>query len=124
MSKLATIYFAKKCLNPDLVYIFHCGIFYLFLEDDAMRMNEMFQLKITHLSPEISKCGFSESASQKYFTMLDQAHVSYEVIELEKKDTVEKRIVKRLKEVNLYQVTPIEALEILFELKEMLLDEQ
>lgn len=123
MSKLTSIYFAKKNSNPNLVYLFHSGVFYLFLEEDAVKMHEMFDFKITPLSTNVVKCGFPESAAAKYFCLLDQNHIAYEVIELKRKNGIEKKIVKRLREIKLKQITPMEALEIIYELQEMLPDE-
>lgn len=59
MSKLYEKYSQLKRLDSSKYYLFQSGIFYIFIDQDAIFMSSALNLKLTHLNNEILKCGFS-----------------------------------------------------------------
>ena len=80
MSKLYTKYTKLKEKNPDTVYLFKAGIFYLALGEDAIRLSVSLKLNLGKLNEEIEKVGFPVSleALQIPFQFVDD---TYGVIE-------------------------------------------
>lgn len=70
MSKLYKKYISLKIENPNKIYLFKVGIFYIFLDDDARLMSTILKLKLTKLNSVIFKCGFPVNSSEKYFNLL------------------------------------------------------
>ena len=48
MSKLLNTYNNLKKQNPDIIYLFKNGVFYLALEDDAKFLSNEFNLKLVN----------------------------------------------------------------------------
>lgn len=80
MSKLLNLYNQLKSNNPDKIYFFQSGIFYIALQDDAKKLSELFNFKITNLSPHIIKIGFPISALEKYKTLFQNCSIKIEFI--------------------------------------------
>ena len=74
MSKLYDKYKTLKSSN-DIVYIFKVGIFYLFIDEDAIEMSNELGLKCTHLNNEILKCGFPLDSLDKYIKILEEKNI-------------------------------------------------
>ena len=130
MSKLYENYLALKKEDDSKCYLFHNGIFYLFLDQDAKRLSSLLQLKLTPFTIDVVKCGFPESALTKYQQMLEDFSISYQLIEAVSKKKEKKAevvppnaIIDKLKSINVYQLTPLQALQELVDLKELLHDE-
>ena len=70
MSKLMNLYTNLKKQDSNTLYLFKIGLFYNFLNDDAKKISNLLQLKLTNLSPEIIKCGFPYSSLDKYLKIL------------------------------------------------------
>lgn len=81
MSKLSKIYQIFKKQDEDTVYMFKSGIFYIFLDTDAIKISNLLNLKITRLNDEIVKCGFPVSAYDKYSNLLKLNNVKFNVID-------------------------------------------
>ena len=58
MSKLYNIYLQEKSKNKDNILLFKSGIFYISIDDDALKLSSLFHLKLTNLNDSIKKCGF------------------------------------------------------------------
>lgn len=58
MSKLYEKYKNLKSENATKLYLFKSGIFYIFLDEDAIKMSNLLNLKLTNLNETIVKCGF------------------------------------------------------------------
>lgn len=58
MSKLYEKYKSLKSENNDKLYLFKSGIFYIFLDEDAKKMSNFLNLKLTNLNESICKCRF------------------------------------------------------------------
>ena len=80
MSKLYKKYVLLKIQNPNKIYIFECGIFYVFIHTDAEQMSKILDLKLTPLNSLISKCGFPISSADKYFNILKSLDYDFEIV--------------------------------------------
>lgn len=57
MSKLYEKYKVLKENNPEQLYLFKVGVFYIFLDEDAKMVSDALGLKCTHLNENIMKSG-------------------------------------------------------------------
>ena len=81
MSKLLKKYEELKKQDSNTIYLFHVGIFYNTLNEDAKIVNEKLGLKITDLGPQIFKCGFPISQIEKYSSLLKKNNLKYKIID-------------------------------------------
>ena len=89
MSKLYKKYISLKIENPNKIYLFKVGIFYIFLDDDARLMSSVLKLKLTKFNSVIYKCGFPVNSSEKYFNLLKKYNYDiYVVAENDIYDTI------------------------------------
>ena len=58
MSKLFNEFEKKKLENPEKLYLFKSGIFYISLNEDAIKLSQLFDFKITPLNENVKKAGF------------------------------------------------------------------
>lgn len=129
MSKLINKLIELKKHDASSIYIFRVGIFYNILNEDAKVLNEKLGLKITSLSPEIIKCGFPISSLNKYTKKLDELQIRYKVIDdLPNNTNIEdynnnielKKIIKRIKEIDMNNTTFQQAFNILLDIQNKL----
>ncbi len=123
MSKLYKKYLELKEKDSNKYYLFECGIFYLFLDEDAIKINELFGLKLTHLNDEIYKCGFPIRSIEKYLNYFNENHLDVFLVEKESRAySVDfcMDIICYIKSIDLNKITPMEALNILSDVKEKL----
>ena len=71
MSKLYDNYCYLKTIDPDTIYIFKSGIFYIFLDKDAKVVSDLFSLKLTNLNENVLKCGFLIQSIDKYSKLFE-----------------------------------------------------
>lgn len=81
MSKLYSKYIELKKQNPDTIFLFKSGIFFLALQDDATILSNELKLKITNLSPDVQKCGFPVSREEHYFRILKAKNLDFKIID-------------------------------------------
>lgn len=125
MSKLLNQYNELKRKDASSIYLFRVGIFYNILNEDANIINEKLGLKITDLGPNIFKCGFPISQLDKYIILLNQNKIKYQIIDnlpnsniTDYSNNVEiKKIITKIKSLDLDNINPIESLNILYDLK-------
>lgn len=125
MSKLLNQFNELKKQDASSIYIFRVGIFYNILNEDAHILNEKLGLKLTSLSPEITKCGFPISSLDKYTEKLDKLQIKYNVIDnlvdisiTDYSNNIEfKKIINKIKSIDIDNTNPIDALNILNDLK-------
>ncbi len=123
MSKIYEKYLALKESDPDKLYLFRCGNFYIFLADDADFINNYVVLKRTKFSKEVMKCGFPVGSKEEYLKVFEHQNLKIEVIEnpllpVEISER-EKFVVNYLKNIEINMLTPIDAINKLKELQEM-----
>lgn len=126
MSKLYLEYLKRKNKNNDKYYLFKSGLFYIFIDEDARNISKITPLNITNLSNEIVKCGFPSNSLEKYLNIFKNLGLDVEIINEIKKDTnenISKKVIKKIKNLDIDTLTPIKALNILNELKGLLKNE-
>ncbi len=146
MSKLVLEYEKLKEQDKDKLYLFHSGIFYVFLGEDAVKMAPILNLKVLPFSNDVEKCGFPQNSLAKYKEILEREKVNYLIIEnstnknddtkilknkkVDIKDTKvndfsknEKEIIDRIRSLDIYKINPLMAFNILVELKEKINNE-
>ena len=126
MSKLYLEYKRKKDENKDKYYLFKSGLFYIFIDEDAKKINKITLLNITNLNNDIVKCGFPSNSLDKYLDIFKNLGLDVEIVnridENENKD-ISTKIIKKIKNLNIDALTPVKALNILNEFKDMLSNE-
>lgn len=80
MSKLYDKYLCLKKSHPsdNTLLLFKSGIFFIFLDKDAVIASEILSLKLTHFTETVLKCGFPINSLDKYSNILK--HCNYEII--------------------------------------------
>lgn len=96
------------------VDIYKSGIFYIFLNEDAKYISEKYHLKLTSFGNDV-KCGFPISAKDKYLSFLKNENIS--IIDKTKATDLDNNFIKILNKVDLDNITPKEAIDVLYELK-------
>ncbi len=84
MSKLYEKYLFLKGNEEDsdeTLFLFKSGIFFIFLDADAKIASQILNLKLTHLTEKIVKCGFPINALNKYKTLLGQTTYKLKIID-------------------------------------------
>ena len=126
MSKLYLEYLKRKKENNDKYYLFRTGLFYIFIDEDARNISKITPLSITNLSNDIVKCGFPSNSLEKYLNIFKNLGLDVDIINEIKKDTnenISRRIIKKIKNLDIDTLTPVKALNILNEFKGLLENE-
>lgn len=128
MSKIYDKYLNLKEKDPNKLYLFRCGNFYIFLEKDAERINQYIVLKQTQFTKNIKKCGFPVNRKNEYLRVFQNHKLDIEVIEnpLVSEDISEREqyVISYLKKINIDHLKPVDALLKLQELQEMLYEKR
>ena len=119
--KLINLYEKKKKEDNTKFYLFKAGLFYIFLDGDAYEISKMTTLKLTNYNNDICKCGFPVKYLDKYLNMFKYLNVNVEVIDniYENKDELYSKVIKKIESIDIDELTPLETLNILYELKKM-----
>ena len=117
MSKIYNKYLELKKENDDKFYLFKCGNFYIFLDEDAERINEYVVLKITKFANNVTKCGFPVAKLEDYLKVFHNHELDIMVVEDIKKDYEE--IINYILKIKIEEITPMEAINVLFKIQEM-----
>ena len=118
MSKLYQKYLELKNQDSSKMYLFRVGNFYIFLADDAYKINEYMVLKLTYFSRNVEKCGFPVSSYEKYKKVFENLKLDVQLV-MEDHDRMKLavKILERLESINIENVSLKEAFDILYELK-------
>ena len=84
MSKIYNTYLSLKKENPETIYLFKSGIFFIAIDTDATLLSSLYNFKITNLTDKIVKCGFPCSSYEKYFKMFSSRNLNFKVIDYNK----------------------------------------
>lgn len=128
MSKLYQQYLQLKEQDNTKAYLFKCGIFYIFLGEDANDLASNLGLKLTKFTDEVWKCGFPLNSLQKYQHRLEQLKIDYQLIgtQVEEISTLSKKqedYLVYLKNLDISETRPIDALMILKTFQEIFKNE-
>lgn len=119
MSQIYDKYKELKKVDSNSLYLFRSGNFYIFIGEDADKINEYVVLKRTNFCKEAMKCGFPIGSLEEYLKVFHNQGLQIQVVDkLEEKDLT--KAIEDLRKVDLDKTTPIRALNILKEIKELL----
>lgn len=116
--KIYDKYKELKEQNSSKMYLFRNGNFYIFLDKDADIINEYVVLKKTNFTKDVQKCGFPVNSKAAYLKVFQNHGLNIEIIE--KIEDIENNIFEQLKKINIDTITPIEALNLLYDIKRKL----
>lgn len=80
MSKIIDEYIRLHKKDPNKLYLFLCGNFYIFIGNDADYVTNYMVLKKTAFSKDYMKCGFPKSALDIYLKVFNNIKLNVEVI--------------------------------------------
>lgn len=119
MSRLYKRY--KNLKNKeDIIYLFKVGMFYVILDDDAKIISKLLNLKLIPLNNEVNKCGFPINSLEKYEKILKENKVKYKIIEDYEENKDLNKFINKIKKYDINNITGIKALELIYELKEII----
>lgn len=81
MSKLIDMYKNLKQEDAETLYLFKSGVFYIFLDEDAKLISNIFSLKLTNLNSNFVKCGFPANSLDKYMKILNCTQYKVKIID-------------------------------------------
>lgn len=116
-------YLELKKENNDNLYLFKIGLFYVFIADDAIRINKITTLKLINHSKDILKCGFPENSFEKYMEIFNNLKINVVLVEdnnVQKDVESLNRYLDKIKKIDINSITPIDSIKILSKLKELL----
>lgn len=114
MSLIYDKYKELKSIDNDTYYLFRSGNFYIFLGIDADRINQYVVLKRTTFCKNSIKCGFPVSKLDDYLKVFNNHGLNIKVIDSSRKPD----ILKEIREIDLDNLTPIKALNLLKKFKD------
>ena len=119
MSKLYNLYKEKKNNDNRKYYLFKSGMFYIFIDEDAKYISDLTMLKLSKLNDNIVKCGFPCNSLDKYMVLFNKLGIDVEIVNDNDID-INDKIINKLKKINIDNVTPVMALNILNDLVVMI----
>ena len=96
--------------------------FYIFLADDAKKINDYVVLKITSFAKNVEKCGFPIASLDSYLKVFHNHKLDVVVIDdygLINIDEKYEKLVHFIRNISINDLTPLEALNKLSKLQEM-----
>ena len=132
MSKIYESYKIFKEENPETLAIYKIGIFYVLIDADAKLISDITGLKLTQLNPDIVKCGFPIVSLPKYTNILNHKNIKYKILENKDKykkiddeenyinNIIVESIIEKIKNIDIYSITPRQALNIIEDFQEEL----
>lgn len=104
------LYETLKKNNKKKMYLFKKGCFYVFIGEDAIKVNKYIGLKLTTFSKKYDKCGFPLNRLNDYLDVFKNNKWDVEVLE-------DSNYVKKLVSVDIDSLSREEAINILKEIK-------
>lgn len=117
MSKIYNQYLELKSNDKNSLYLFKNGNFYIFLADDCDFINEYVVLKKTKFSKECYKCGFPINSLDDYLKVFNNHKLNIKIVN---ENDNKGDLVKYIENININNITPLEALNYLQKIKELL----
>lgn len=118
-----------KKLDGKKYYLFKSGIFYIFIDQDAIKISKRYGLKLTNLNQNILKCGFPTNSLEKYMgifnkiekkiVVVDYARVDERVHEYLNNDKILNEITK-IKMLDMNRISPLKSFDILRKFKDVI----
>ena len=123
------IYCYLKASDPNTIYIFKSGIFYIFLDEDAKVASDLFSLKLTNLNENVVKSDFPIQSIDKYTYLLHKLSYKFKIIDTaqNKSFTIEnfclnediKELLEKISNINSDTLSVREAFDFIEETKQL-----
>ena len=134
MSKLFNKYKLLKTQDNSKLYLFKSGIFYLFIDEDAKIISNLFGLKLTNLNEQVKKCGFPLSQLSKYTNLFTQNNIEFQIIDENlnsvnlQKEYIQNSnvvyIIETIQNLKLDNITPMQAFNLIKIFQERLINDR
>ena len=136
MSKIYKHYLELKEKDKDTMYLFKSGMFHIFVGEDADKINNYVVLKKTDLTSQVKKCGFPNVSHDEYMRVFENHRLK--IKEIDVKDIPDNDIPKKYKSIifKYYRIkeilekkpieylTPVESLNVLSKISELINDDK
>lgn len=90
MSEIYKSYVKLKENDKEKMYLFKSGNFYIFLGEDADKINEYIVLKKTFFCKEAMKCGFPTNSLDDYMKVFHNHGFKIQIV-----DDTQEKVLKR-----------------------------
>lgn len=115
-------YLQLKKEDANKLYLFKSGKFYIFVGEDCDTINDYVVLKKVNFSSESYKCGFPADVLDNYMRVFKNHNLDVEVID-SLKTNIDDSIKEKIINLDIDSITPLQALNILKDVKEKLISE-
>lgn len=115
-------YLQLKKEDANKLYLFKSGKFYIFVGKDCDTINDYVVLKKVKFSSESYKCGFPADVLDNYIRVFKNHNLDVEVID-SLKTNIDDSIKEKIINLDIDSITPLQALNILKDVKEKLISE-
>lgn len=122
MSVIYQKYLQLKKEDANKLYLFKSGKFYIFVGEDCDTINDYVVLKKAKFSSESYKCGFPADVLDNYIRVFKNHNLDVEVID-SLKTNIDDSIKEKIINLDIDSITPLQALNILKDVKEKLISE-
>jgi DNA mismatch repair ATPase MutS len=122
LSKIYAKYLELKEKDKEKLYLFKSGKFYIFIADDCDAINDYVVLKKVKFTNEVYKCGFPENVLEDYLRVFKNHNLNIELVD--NTNLNNNSIYDIIKNTDINKITPLEALKILENLKEIIQNEK
>lgn len=112
-------YLKLKQADSSKLYLFKMGMFYSFLDKDAIEIAKYTTLKVIEHTTGVVKCSFPFNSYDKYMSIFKHMNLDVEVVENNKSEELDNYLDKIAK-LDIDNISPIESLNILCKLKELI----
>lgn len=112
-------YLKLKHADSSKLYLFKMGMFYSFLDKDAIEIAKYTTLKVIEHTKGVVKCSFPSNSYDKYMSIFKHMNLDVEVVENNKSEELDNYLDKIAK-LDIDNICPIESLNILCKLKELI----
>jgi len=113
--------------NPNTLYLFKSGIFFILVDSDAIILSNLLHLKLSKLNDEIVKCGFPISSFEKYTKLISNTSYNFQIVDLESNSIFNcseylnneniKRVIQKILDVNIDSLSISECYDFLYKLQ-------
>ena len=125
MSKLYNEYKKLKEIDNNTLYLFESGTFYYALAEDAELINKLFGYKILAFGNQTIKSAFPKNTLENRKRFFEINNINYKIIRNENCNnnfslSTEENILKEIKQLDMNNISPINAFKKLLEYKNKL----
>lgn len=123
MGRIYSKYLELKAINAEKLYLFKSGKFYIFVGKDCDTINNYIVLKKVKFCNESQKCGFPEQVLDDYLRVFKNHNLNIEII-TDFTLNQANGLYDYIESIDINKTTPIQALEHLIRIKEIVQNEK